>query len=70
MRPRKYLNSEAEKRLIRKLCFSPDYAEVPADAGCFMDVQRAKGLVQDNALVRRMRVLGLRENKDLVFPDE
>ena len=70
MRPRKYLKSEAEKRLIRKLCFSPDYAEAPADAGRFMDVQRAKGLVQDTALVRRMRVLGPRENKDLVFPDE
>lgn len=64
--------SENEKRLIRKLNYEGygRYVESPANASQFMDIRRARGLVRDDALVQRVRVLGLKPNKDLVFADE
>lgn len=64
--------SETEKRLVRKLIYDNlvDFVEAPANASQYMEIDRAKGLVQGDALVRRMSIVGPRANKDLVFSDE
>ena len=61
--------SNIEVRLLREYLFSPDYAEVTALARQFIDVSKAKELVMGDAPVSRRSVVGILENRDLVFSD-